>query len=50
MPHHFFLRLPTLALIAACLLPAVQANAQEIHTCIDAKGRKSYQNMPCASE
>jgi hypothetical protein len=50
MPFHAFLRLPTLALIAACLLPAAQASAQEIHTCIDAKGRKSYQNMPCAPE
>ncbi len=50
MLHPAFLRLSTLALIAACLLPAVQASAQEIHTCIDAKGRKSYQNMPCAPE
>lgn len=50
MPLHIFLRLPALALIAACLLPAAQASAQEIHTCIDAKGRKSYQNMPCAPE
>ncbi|NOT89808.1 MAG: DUF4124 domain-containing protein [Lysobacter sp.] len=50
MPLRLFLRLPTLALIAACLLPAAQASAQEIHACIDAKGRKSYQNMPCAPE
>lgn len=50
MPFHAFLRLPTLALIAACLLPAAQASAQEIHTCIDAKGTKSYQNMPCTPE
>ena len=34
-------------LIAICLLPAAQATAQEIHTCIDAKGIKSYQNTPC---
>lgn len=50
MPLCAFLRLQTLALIAACLLPAATASAQEIHTCIDAKGRKSYQNMPCAPE
>lgn len=50
MPLHLFLRLPALVLIAACLLPVTQVGAQEIHTCIDAKGRKSYQNMPCAPE
>lgn len=50
MPFHAFLRLPTLALLAASLLPAAQASAQDIHTCIDAKGRRSYQNMPCAPE
>ncbi len=50
MLHPAFLRLSTLALIAVCLLPATSISAQEIHTCIDAKGRKSYQNMPCAPE
>jgi hypothetical protein len=39
----------TLALIAACLLSATQVRAQEINTCIDAKGIKSYQNAPCAT-
>ena len=29
------------------LLPTSQATAQEIHTCIDAKGIRSYQNLPC---
>jgi Domain of unknown function (DUF4124) len=29
------------------LLPTAQATAQEIHTCIDAKGIRSYQNLPC---
>jgi hypothetical protein len=47
---HAFLRLSALALFVACLLPPAQASAHEIHTCIDAKGRKSYQNMPCAPE
>ncbi|MES2670160.1 MAG: DUF4124 domain-containing protein [Pseudomonadota bacterium] len=28
-------------------MPAAQAAAQEIHTCIDAKGIRSYQNLPC---
>ena len=50
MPHHALLRSHALALIALCLLPAAHACAQEIHTCIDAHGRKSYQNMPCALE
>lgn len=34
-------------LIAICLLLATRVAAQEIHTCIDAKGIKSYQNLPC---
>lgn len=42
-------RLRALALIAACLLPAAHAAAQDIHVCIDAKGAKSYQNAPCTS-
>ena len=49
MPFHIPFRLRALALIAACLLPAAHAAAQEIHVCIDAKGAKSYQNAPCAS-
>lgn len=48
--HVFILRPLLFASIAVCLLPVAQANAQEIHTCVDAKGRKSYQNMPCAPE
>jgi Domain of unknown function (DUF4124) len=40
-------RLRTLAFIVACLLPAPHVGAQEINTCIDAKGLKSYQNAPC---
>jgi hypothetical protein len=47
MPTHIVLRLPTLVLIAAWLLPVAQVRAQEIHICIDANGRKSYQNTPC---
>lgn len=42
-----------LALPMACVLsmPQVSAQniAQDIHTCIDAKGMKSYQNEPCAA-
>jgi Domain of unknown function (DUF4124) len=37
-----------LALPMACTLPTAQARAQDIHTCIDARGMKSYQNAPCA--
>lgn len=40
-------RLIFLAFIGIALLPAPQATAQEIHTCIDAKGIRSYQNLPC---
>ena len=47
MPSNGFLRLRTLALIAACLLPAAHISAQEINTCIDARGMKRYQNAPC---
>jgi hypothetical protein len=47
MPSNVFLRLRTLALIAACLLPAAHISAQEINTCIDARGMKRYQNAPC---
>jgi hypothetical protein len=50
MRCHLFLRLPAHALFALCLLHSVQASAQEIHTCIDAKGIKSYQTMACAPE
>jgi hypothetical protein len=45
--HIRFCLLP-LALATACLLPAVQAKADDIHVCIDAEGMKSYQNAPCA--
>lgn len=42
-----------LALPMACVLsmPQVSAQdiAQDIRTCIDAKGMKSYQNAPCAA-
>ncbi len=41
------IRLILLAYIAIFALPAAQATAQEIHTCIDAKGIRSYQNLPC---
>ncbi len=41
------IRLILLACIAIHALPAAQAMAQEIHTCIDAKGIRSYQNLPC---
>lgn len=44
---HTRIRLILLAFIGAGLLPVAQATAQEIHTCIDAKGFKSYQNLPC---
>ena len=40
-------RLISIAFIGLALLPAAQATAQEIHTCIDSKGIKSYQNAPC---
>lgn len=36
-----------LIFIVSILLPAAQAAAQDIHTCIDAKGIRSYQNLPC---
>ena len=45
--HTFFRWLP-FALIAVFLLHVGQAGAQDIHTCIDGKGMKSYQNAPCA--
>ena len=41
------IRLIFLAFTGIALLPASQATAQEIHTCIDAKGIRSYQNLPC---
>ena len=47
MLFHARIRLILLAFLAICLLPAAQATAQQIHTCIDAKGIKSYQNAPC---
>ena len=47
MLFHAPIRLISLVFIAICALPAAQASAQEIHTCIDAKGIKSYQNTPC---
>jgi hypothetical protein len=43
-------RMPSFVLIAICLLYEPSAMAQEIHTCIDAKGINSYQNVPCASD
>ncbi len=39
-----------LLLVAACLLPSGQVQAQDIHICIDTKGVKSYQNAPCAAQ
>ena len=33
----------------ACALSAFHASAQDIHTCIDIRGMKSYQNVPCAA-
>jgi len=47
MPFHARIRLISLVFIAIFALPAAQAAAQEIHTCIDAGGIKSYQNAPC---
>lgn len=38
-----------LILLVFILLPAAQAVAQEIHTCIDNRGNRSYQNLPCDS-
>lgn len=47
-------RLLPLALPVACawFTPQVSAQntTQHIHTCIDAKGMKSYQNAPCAAD
>lgn len=48
MLFHVFFRWLPLALIAVCLLHVGQASAQDIHTCIDGKGMKSYQSAPCA--
>ncbi len=39
--------LSALLLIAVCLLPTPRAMAQNIHICTDAKGIKTYQNLPC---
>ncbi len=47
MPFHARSRLILLAYIVIFALPTAQAAAQEIHTCINAKGIKSYQNVPC---
>lgn len=47
MPFHARRRSCLLVLVGICLLPAASATAQDIHTCIDAKGVKSYQNLPC---
>ncbi len=47
MSFHSSIRLIFLAFIGIAVLPAAQAKAQEIHACIDAKGSKSYQNLPC---
>ncbi len=47
MSLHSRMRLIFLALTGIALLPAAQAAAQEIHTCVDAKGIRSYQNLPC---
>jgi hypothetical protein len=47
MPPRVFLQLHTSALIVACLLAGSPIEAQEINTCIDAKGTKRYQNAPC---
>jgi hypothetical protein len=47
MPFHPRIRLIFSAFIGIALLPATRATAQDIHTCIDAKGIKSYQNLPC---
>ena len=47
MLFHARIRLILLAYIAIFALPTAQATVQEIHTCIDAKGIKSYQNAPC---
>lgn len=47
MSIHSRIRLIFLAFTGIALLFAVQAMAQEIHTCIDAKGIRSYQNLPC---
>lgn len=41
------IRLIFLVFAGIALLAAAQASAQEIHTCIDAKGIRSYQNLPC---
>jgi Domain of unknown function (DUF4124) len=43
------------ALIAILLLPGAHAVAQDtvaqrIHTCVDARGTRSYQNLPCAAD
>lgn len=43
-------RMLPFALIAIYLLYEPCAMAQEIHICIDAKGIKSYQNLPCTSD
>lgn len=50
MPLYYSVRWLPLALVAACLLPAGQSRAQDIHICIDAKGIRSYQNAPCNAE
>jgi Domain of unknown function (DUF4124) len=42
------IRLLPLALPMACAWSTPQVFAQAIHTCIDASGMKSYQNVPCA--
>ena len=47
MPVRSRIQLIFLAFTGIALLPAAQATAQEIHTCIDAKGIRSYQNLPC---
>lgn len=53
MLRTMMIRLLPLALPMACVLPASQVSAQDIaqriHTCIDARGVKSYQNAPCAA-
>jgi hypothetical protein len=43
------------ALIAILLLPGTHAVAQDavaqrIHICVDARGARSYQNLPCAAD
>lgn len=50
MTPHLCFRLLSLALVAACLVPTAQVDAQDIHVCVDAKGVKHYQSAPCAAE